>query len=328
MTPVGGSDLPAVPITLVVSNSGLLQLSKNSLSYTSQFANNPPPDQQVNVTASSGSLGFTFTSDSSWLTASASGNTTPATITVHVNPTGLLVQTYNGTITVRPTNGDNYTQTIAVSLNVVNGSAVTAGPPNLLFTYQIGQNQPSGQNVSLQSLGPAVPVSISTSTSSCGASWIQATLSANTTPATITVSVATGGLMAGTCSGTVTVSYNSGNGATSLAIPVTLAVTSTSALVISLPSGFGNETVPVGSNAFTRQISLTSTDPNTSGHLWRQRHQHRRHLAPGRRGKQRDSPESGGPVPARRAFSRVSTPARSSSSRRAWARRSSPFRSP
>ncbi|HEY4363433.1 MAG TPA: hypothetical protein VGN17_20875 [Bryobacteraceae bacterium] len=266
VTASGGSDLPGIPISLVVSNNALLKLSASSLSYTAQFSTTPPPDQQVMITAGNGAAtSFTVSSDSTWLQPTASAGTTPFTLTIHVNPAGLLVQNYTGTITIRPNNGDTYTETIAVSLNVVNASAVTAGPPDLLFSYQLGQqNQPSQQTIQLSTSGPSVPITISTTTSSCGQNWLQASLTNSSTPATVTAGVSTTGLTAGTCSGTITVAYNSGSGQVNLAIPVTLAVSANAELVISMQSGFGNETVPVGSGAFSRQIALTSTDPNTN----------------------------------------------------------------
>jgi uncharacterized protein (TIGR03437 family) len=265
VTPNGGADLAAVPVTLVVSANPLLQLSKTALSFSAQFASTlSPADQTVTVTASnSGAVAFSATSDQSWLTATASVSTTPSVLTVHINPGGLAINTYTGNITVRPSNGDQYTETIAVSLVVTSSSQLTAGPPDLLFSYQTGQTAPGSQTVQIQSVGQPVSFTIATATSTCGSNWLTASSNSSSTPATLTVAVVTTGMSPGTCSGTVNLNYNNGSGAATLPIMVTLAVSNTSELSVSMPLGFGIQTVQQGAVSFTASISLTSTDPNT-----------------------------------------------------------------
>jgi uncharacterized protein (TIGR03437 family) len=269
ITPSGGSSLAGIPVQLVVSNNPLLKLSTNVLSFSASFAGQNPADQQVQVTTTggAGSVGFTFSSDSSWLTATSSGSTTPATLTIHANSQGLQVGTYTGTITVRPTNGDQYSESIVVTLTVGNVSTLVAGPPALMFSYETSQTPPPAQVVQLTSLGQPASFTVATSTGgTCGANWLQETPTSGTTPATITVSVITTGLQPGLCSGTITVSYNSGSGNTSLSIPVTLQIASTPLLNIGFPStpnGFGLEVVQQNSGSITRTLSLTSTDPNS-----------------------------------------------------------------
>jgi len=268
ITPSGGSSLPAIPVQLVVSNNPLLKLSTNVLSFNASFAGQNPSDQQVQVTTTggAGSVGFTFSSDSSWLTATSSGSTTPATLTIHSNTQGLQVGAYTGTITLRPTNGDQYTESIVVTLTVGNTSTLVAGPPALVFSYETSQTPPPSQFVQLTSLGQPASFTIATSTGgSCGTNWLQASPTSGTTPATINVSVITTGLQPGLCSGTVTVSYNSGSGNASLSIPVSLQIASTPLLNISFPStpnGFGLEVVQQNSGNITRSLSLTSSDLN------------------------------------------------------------------
>ncbi len=265
VTPNGGADLPAVPVTLVVSANPLLQLSTNSLSYSALFASGQvPPDQQVTVTASNnGTVGFSFSSDQPWLTATQSSSSTPSTLTVHVNSSGLTVGNFTGNITVKPTNGDPYSENIAVSVAVSAISQLTAGPADLLFSYQAGQvASPAAQTVQIQSSGQPVPFTLTTATTNCGANWLTVVSNASTTPATLTISVATVGMSPGVCSGTVTVNNNSGSGQ-KLPILVTVAVSNSSELVVSLPAGFGVESVAQGAAPFTIPIPLTSTDPNT-----------------------------------------------------------------
>ncbi|HEX5431215.1 MAG TPA: hypothetical protein VFW83_04565, partial [Bryobacteraceae bacterium] len=291
----GGSDLITIPVKLIVSANPLLRLSLNSLAYTAQFgATQPPADQQATVTSSDGSSGeaFSFTSDSTWLTASTSSKTafatsgtgtTPATLAVRVNPAGLQVQDYTGTIMIQPTNGDQYTEFITVKFSVAAAASLTAAPPELFFSYQTGQAVPAAQNVQIQSTGQPVQFTatpIVTSTPSCPANWLSAVASSSTTPATITAIVDVSGMTPGSCGGTIRIDYNSGAGSSTMTVPVTVAVSAAdkSELSISMPEGFGVETAQLGAADFTRLIALTSTNPaspvdfnataNSTGGAW------------------------------------------------------------
>ena len=116
----------------------------------------------MTITGSGGAnVGFTATSNVGWLTAYSSSSTTPATLTVQVNPTGLTAQNYSGTVTIAPTNGDPYTETIAVSLAVSGASQLVAGPQNLLFSYQPGQQQPQPQTIQITTTGDPITFSVS-----------------------------------------------------------------------------------------------------------------------------------------------------------------------
>ncbi len=273
VTPFGNSPLPGITVTLVVSNNPLLKLQFNSLSFNAQFAGGAPADQTVNVTTTTGSgaVGFNVSVDNSspWLTVSSSGATTPATLTVHVSPTGLQVGSYTGTITVRPSNGDNYFQTITVSLTIGNAAQLTAGPPLLVFAFQTNQNPPLAQLVNLSSSGQPITFTFASSTiaaANCPNNWIQATASSTTAtptvPAQLTIGVNTQGMTAGQCAGTVTVSYSSGGTPATLAIPITVNVSTTAELSIGLPAGFGNYTAQLGGAGTSTFISLGTSDLN------------------------------------------------------------------
>jgi trimeric autotransporter adhesin len=265
VSPAGGPDLPALPITLIATGYPFLQLSTTSLSFSAQFGSaQAPPDQPVTVTSSGlGSVGFTFTSDSPWLSAVASFPVTPSTLTVHVNPIGLPLGMTTGNLTIFPTNGANFAQTISVNLMVVSSAQLTVGSSQLLFSYQTGYPPPSTQTVQIQSSGDPVSFTLATATASCGSNWLSAVPSSYTTPATLTVSVLTPSFVPVSCQGIITLNYDSGSGPASVVIYVTVAVSGNSELVVSTPAGFGDETAAQGAPAYTRQIFLSSTDFRT-----------------------------------------------------------------
>jgi uncharacterized protein (TIGR03437 family) len=265
VTPSGEPALPAVPVSLVVAAHPLLQLSANNLTFTSSFGGTPPPAQSVIITGSGGAaVGFTVSTSASWLVANAVSTTTPTTLTVQVNLTSLSIQNYTGTVTITPTNGDAYAQTIAVALNVSAASQLVAGPPSLLFSYEIGQLAPMAQTVDITSTGQPLTFLVTTATSNCGSTWLAAEPSGVVTNSTVSVGVVTANLTSGTaCSGTVILSYFNGLANATLSIPVTLAVSGTAELSVNTAPGFGAPTVALGSSPFQQQIALTSTDPLT-----------------------------------------------------------------
>ena len=264
ITPFNGSPLPSIPVSLVISNNPVIQASHNSLTFTSPFAGQNPVDQIVNVSASGGQVGFSATTDVPWLSAIASSATTPAQVTVRVNSSSLGVGTSTGTLILRPSNGDNYSIRIPVSVTITSPVQVIAAPSNLYFSYQTNQPSPPSQSVQILSIGQPASITVTSATSTCGSNWLTAFASQSATPTTITVNVNAVGMPVGLCSGTVSVNY--AGAPAPLTIPVVVAVSAAAELRVSVQAGFGFETAPqgaAGSGILTRFLSLTSTDPNT-----------------------------------------------------------------
>jgi len=267
VTPQNGTALPAVPVTLIVSSNPILQISSTSMSFTAGFVGVSPPDQQVTLTGvgTSNAVAFSVTSDSAWLSAVAGQSVTPATLTVHVNQSGLAPGNYAGKLTIRPANGDAYSLTLTVALSVTTTANVTIGPPVLFFSFQTGGAPPPSQIIQISSsAGQAITFSAAAAITNCPAGWLTASSSATSTPAIVTVSVSTTGMTPGICSGSVTFTYNAGLGQQSVSVPVTVAVSASAELSVSLPAGIGNQSVQAGSGPVLVTVPLTSTDFNTA----------------------------------------------------------------
>ncbi len=217
----------------------------------------------VTITSSGvGAAGLTVTSDSSWLSATAASPLAPATLIVHVNPTGLAVGVVAGSLTVSPNNGLS-SQKISVTLVVGSASQITVGPSQLLFSYQPGLAVPPVQTVQVRSAGVPESFGVGVATTSCGMDWLAATPSSNTTPATLAISVQPAFIAPASCQGMVTLSYNSANGPLTTVVFVTLAVAGNAELTVSMPAGFGDEIAQQGAGSYTRQVALDSTDPGS-----------------------------------------------------------------
>ncbi len=107
---IPGSSMPGAPPALLAS--------QESLSFAAFLGLPNPPSQTISLyNQGSGVINWTSSSSASWLIVSPASGTTPATLSVTVNPTGLAAGSYSGTLTIT---GSGSTQTVAVTLTISN----------------------------------------------------------------------------------------------------------------------------------------------------------------------------------------------------------------
>jgi uncharacterized protein (TIGR03437 family) len=265
------------------AQSSTLTVSTNTLSFTAPFQGNPSTTQTVSVGSTGGNIPYTIATTATWLSVSSgqvtggnSGNA-PDTLYVQVISSSLAAGSYNGTITLQPTNGTNIVQ-IAVSLTVTGSgstsSVISAVPSQLSFGYELGQALPVSQTTQIVSSGISLPitnVSINqgnTGPTTCPVGWLTAFVSGNSTPAVLTVSVANPGnaLAQGTCSGNIAITSNTAaNGTTTTQVGVILFVSTTSLLNVSVPNALSSVTLQQGTAPVQFNIVLSSSDQNSLG---------------------------------------------------------------
>jgi uncharacterized protein (TIGR03437 family) len=113
-------------VTLTVQDGYLLTASPSGLTFSYAIGGTTQP-QTISLSSPRSGLAFTTgVSGGSWLSVSPSTGSTPANVSVSINPAGLGIGTYTATITVLSSGASNPVQTIPVSL-VVNPPAV---PPS------------------------------------------------------------------------------------------------------------------------------------------------------------------------------------------------------
>jgi uncharacterized protein (TIGR03437 family) len=126
----GLTEVLNVPVTLTVVGEATLAASATSLSFTATASagqsSAAPSPESVQLSAENGNVAFTVSSSSAWLSATASGSSTPASLTVTVNPGTMPVGTYTGSLQITATGASNSPLSIAVTLNIVS-SLVTTG---------------------------------------------------------------------------------------------------------------------------------------------------------------------------------------------------------
>ena len=276
VTANGASNSPlTIPVSLTVTAAPNLTLTPNSLNFAYQVGGATPAAQSVAVASSGAALSYAVTSSATWLSATPASGSTPGSLSVSVNPSGLAAGTYNGTISVAATGAGNSPRTVAVALTVTAAPPpspnLSTTPSSLNFAFQIGSANPAAQNVSVSSSGPALNYNVSTSTA-----WLSATPASGSTPGSLSVSVNPSGLAAGTYNGTVSVSATSAGNSpqrVSVTLTVTVAPPATPNLVItpgllSFSSTSGASAPPAQNLSVTSSGAALTYTVATSGGSW------------------------------------------------------------
>lgn len=110
-----------VAVTLTVQPAGgpVLQVAPVTLDFTATEGGSDPAAQTFQVTnTGTGALDWTATESITWLTLSPMTGTAPTTVTASVSISGLVANTYIGTIEISGTNAANSPQTVTVTLTV------------------------------------------------------------------------------------------------------------------------------------------------------------------------------------------------------------------
>src|SRR5258706_2118181 len=117
-----------------------ISLSPANLNFKYQMGNALPASQSLQIKSTGAALNFTLSVtgplpySAQWLSLSSNSGSTPATIKVFVNPTGLPSGTYSGTIVVGSPTAVTPTQNFAVTLDVGDAAAtLTASTGGLVF---------------------------------------------------------------------------------------------------------------------------------------------------------------------------------------------------
>lgn len=280
LTAAGAANSPLViPLTLVISDTALVDISQSSLAFNFQGSGTLPAPQFLSLTSTGDPVNFSVSSTSTggWLTVGPSTGSTPANVTVQVTPLGLLPGTYNGTVTIAatiPGGGTvlNSPITVPVKLTISAGT-LAASPASLTFLQAQGGNPPPSQTINVNSNGPALSYS-AIATTVIG-SWLSVTPAGAATPGAITVTVNGAGLAAGTYSGNVTLT-SVGASNSPLNVPVTLTVGPQQTLTVSPTSlAFSHQlgaavpaTQTVSLSSSGTPLNFTTAATTTNGGAW------------------------------------------------------------
>ncbi len=181
-----------------------LSVSPTALSFSGTAGAANPAAQAVAITnGGSGTLSWTASTTTKWITVSPSSGTAPGSISIQPNLSGLTAKTYSGTVTVRAPGAKNTPQTISVTLSVAaaNPPVLSLSSSSLSFSATAGGSNPPTQTVSVSNSGSGT---LSWTTSS-NASWLTVSPASGSNSGTLTIGAAVESLAANTYTGTVTV---------------------------------------------------------------------------------------------------------------------------
>lgn len=228
----GATNTPqTVQVTLNVAAPPSISAAPQSLSFFVPGDGSTPAAQSITVISTGGNTNFTasvFAQGGNWLTATG-GGTTPGTLTVSVNPSGLTAgQTYNGSVTINAPASNPSSLQVPVTLTVAAQGAVPLqiAPSALYLYYDQGAGSDLEHVVVINNGGGSVSYTVQGQTQNCG-NWLTVVTPTGTAtasaPGVIGVEISPSGLNSQTCRGSLTLTDSNGNTAT---LPVAMAISS------------------------------------------------------------------------------------------------------
>ena len=266
----GGSALTASLDTATITAPLNAGLAKQTVTLTFQTYTQGAPTFASNTSTNQGLGWLSLTPSTGTMTQSSYAGflyTYQTTVTINVDPTGFPAgSSYTGSANFSAAGG---VASVNVTMNVVaQPSVFTLAPQTVQFTYRKGDTKlPPSQSLAVASK-PTGTVWSAAVTTATGGNWLTASPATSTAPSTMSASLNANivqALAVGNYSGKVIIT---GNGATTVEIPVSLSVIRADAPTI--PQG---GVVPVYSTSNTIQagswISIYGTNLAASTEVWK-----------------------------------------------------------
>ncbi|MDR3702421.1 MAG: hypothetical protein P4L56_22425 [Candidatus Sulfopaludibacter sp.] len=284
--------LQNIPVNLTVSNLPLLIVPSAPLSFNyNQVTAQLPATQPLTVASSAVPVTapvsqqvpifYNVIQGNNWLFVTPPTGVAPNQVytgmqlTISVNPAGLALGSYTGTIQISGNGFANSPQTVQVNLVVSNNPSIltngSATPAPLFFESQIGQpavaTAQTSQTLTISSSTGATLNYTAVAATQTG-NWLQLNSTSGSTNGTITVTTSAAGLAANTYTGNITITAtNPATGSPALGspfvIPVTLYVDSNPMLVVTPPAPLFLAS-PVNGATVQQNLSLYSTNPGSA----------------------------------------------------------------
>ena len=212
-----GATPATVPVSLIVTAAPVppaIGASPMGLSFTAQAGASPAPQTLTISNTGGGTLTWSVSNNASWLSHSPTSGTGNGMVTISVTTGSLTAGPYNGMVTLSAPGATAVT--VPVTFTVTAVPTLTLSPSSLSYAATQGAANPTNQNIALANSGGILNWTVSDD-----ASWLGVSPAAGSGSSTLTTSVNTAGLTAGTYNGTLTVSAA---GASSKTVAITLTV--------------------------------------------------------------------------------------------------------
>src|SRR5262249_50715883 len=186
--------MPTLP-----QQTSTIAVNPNTLAFTSEINQAAPSGQTVQITAT---VSWTTSSSASWLSASPASGSASGPITVSVNPAGLAVGVYTGSI--RISGSDGSVAVVLLTYTITDKPALVITPPSLVFSTSSNAVAPAAQTLTATSTSRTITYRVSAQVSTpSGGAWIQVSPAQGQTTGSVTVSANPAGLSQGVYDGSV-----------------------------------------------------------------------------------------------------------------------------
>jgi hypothetical protein len=213
-----GASSMTVPVTFTVTAAPVppaIGASPTTFAFTATQGGSNPANQTLSISnTGGGTLTWSASDSAAWLTASPASGTGNGAVTLTVATGTLTAGTYSGTITLAAMGAPS--MTVPVTFTVTAAPNISLNPSSLIYAATQGATNPTNQTVSLTNTGGTLNWTVSDNVS-----WLTVSPASGSSNSTLTASVNTSGLAAGTHTGTITASAT---GASSKTVAVTLTV--------------------------------------------------------------------------------------------------------
>jgi len=209
-----GASPRSLSVTFSIGAAITLGANPTTVSFTAPGGTGNPGSQTVNVVSVNGSVipGLTVGAieysgaANGWLTASLSGTSTPAALTLQASVGSLATGSYTANVPIAASSATNSPLKVGVTL-VVPPPSIAASPGSRSFVATQGIGTAAAQTVAVTNGGRGALTGLQTSIAyGAGATnWLNAQLSSTTAPATLTLTPVANAIARGGYSATVTV---------------------------------------------------------------------------------------------------------------------------
>jgi hypothetical protein len=180
--------------------------------------------QSLAISVSTGSLAFTASTATGWISVEPSGGTAaqvPAPVTVGVQCAGAQERSLSGSVTVAAAGTANGAVSVPVRVQTKVVAELRVLNAYIALTGRAGMGGVASQTISLGS-STGEPVAFQATASGYGGNWLSISPTSGSAPSALNVTANLSGLAPGNYSGTVVVTWGGGRSA---GVAVTLTVT-------------------------------------------------------------------------------------------------------
>ena len=243
-----------VTYTPASSVPSAIGVSPTSFSFGATQGGANPASQTLHITnTGGGTLSWTISENAAWLTLSPTSGSGNAAVNFTVVTGTLAAGTYQSTITISATGAPSVTVPVTFTVMSTAVPVIGMSPTSFSFGATQGGANPTPQTLHITNTGGGTL----NWTARDNASWINLSQISGSGTASISVSVASSGLAAGSYSGSVTLGAT---GASTVTVPVVLTITTGSYLAPAIsanPTSF-SFTARRGTNPAPKTLSIAN----------------------------------------------------------------------